>query len=118
MISRTLPSVLPRQSPSSRIRSSISLEASAILNLLGWLVSARNPGGAELTRLVVQLVQEPVELLEVGAKLVHAPQRGRELREGRSRVGGEAHQPLLLLLELPGEDERAGPPLLEEPAEL
>ena len=71
-----------------------------------------------VTVLVRVVVQEPAELFEGGPKLVHAPKRRRELGEGRGRVCGESRQPLLLLLKLPGEDERAGPPLLEEPAEL
>ena len=69
-------------------------------------VGCREPRGAELARARAQVREESLQLREIRAKLVHAPQCVGHLGEQGSRIRGKPCEPPLLLVELPAQDER------------
>src|SRR5439155_10141238 len=76
------------------------------------------PGGAELARPALEGGEELVQLVKIGAKRVHPPDRGSHLGQRARGVGGELAELSLAVLELAAQDELARPAFLEEIAKL
>jgi hypothetical protein len=60
----------------------------------------------------LQLVEESLELVEIGAKLVHLAQCARDLGKRAGRIGCERLEPPLRALELAAQNQHARPTLL------
>ena len=69
-------------------------------------------------RTSLQLTEERLELVQIGAELVHLAQCARDLDERAVGVGRERLEPLLRALELAAEDQLARPTLLGELPQL
>src|SRR5581483_9386739 len=83
-----------------------------------WRSACGEPGRPDLSRSPLQLREQRAQLVQLGTQLVDGADGAGHVGQRAVRIGGEHRQLVLAAVEQPGEDQGAGPTVLEQPAQL